>query len=112
MTDNNKDIDKLLDDFFAANRHEVADGGFTHRVMRRIPQRRNRLALMWNVLCFLLVAALFIALDGVQLVWVTLQETFIGLMEQSALADAGPVSWLIAAGVLIVLACRKIVSLA
>ena len=80
MTDNDYK-DKLLEDFFAANRHEVADDGFTRRVMHRLPQRHNRLAQAWNVLCILLVAVLFVAMDGVQLVWATLRETFIGLVE-------------------------------
>ena len=111
MTDNDYK-DKLLEDFFAANRHEVADDGFTRRVMRRLPQRHNRLAQAWNTLCILLVAALFVAMGGVQMVWATLQETFIGLVEQGAAAEIDPRSLLIAGGVLLFLAYRKIASLA
>ena len=111
MTDNDYK-DNLLEDFFAANRHEVADDGFTRRVMRRLPQRHNRLAQAWNVLCILLVAVLFVAAGGVQMVWATLQETFIGLVEQGAAAEIDPRSLLIAGGVLLFLAYRKIASLA
>ena len=75
MTDNDYK-DKFLEDFFAANRHDVADDGFTRRVMRRLPQRHNRLAQAWNTLCILLAAVLFVAAGGVQLVWATLQECF------------------------------------
>ena len=112
MTDNNDYKDKLLEDFFAANRHDVADDGFTRRVMRRLPQRHNRLAQAWNTLCILLAAVLFVAAGGVQLVWATLQETFIGLVEQGAAANVDPRSLLIAGGVLLFLAYRKIASLA
>lgn len=111
MTDNDYK-DKFLEDFFAANRHDVADDGFTRRVMRRLPQRHNRLAQAWNTLCILLAAVLFVAAGGVQLVWATLQETFIGLVEQGATADVDPRSLLIAAGVLLFLGYRKIASLA
>ena len=106
MTDNNDYKDKLLEDFFAARRHEVADNGFTRRVMRRLPQRHNRLAQVWNTL------ALFVAVGGVQVVWATLQEAFIGLVEQGATADVDPRSLLIAGGVLLFLGYRKIASLA
>lgn len=111
MTDNDYK-DKLLADFFAARRYEVADGGFTRRVMRRLPLRHNRLAGVWNSLCILLAAALFVATGGVQVVWATLQETFISLVEQSATADIDLRSLLIAGGVLLFLAYRKIASLA
>ena len=112
MTDNNDYKDKLLEDFFAARRHEVADNGFTRRVMRRLPQRHNRLAQVWNTLCILLAAAMFVAVGGVQVVWATLQEAFIGLVEQGATADVDPRSLLIAGGVLLFLGYRKIASLA
>ena len=36
MTENN---DKLLIDFFAENRQEIPDNGFTRRVMRHLPDR-------------------------------------------------------------------------
>ena len=111
MTDNDYK-DKFLEDFFAANRHDVADDGFTRRVMRRLPQRHNRLAQAWNTLCILLAAVLFVAAGGVQLVWATLQETFIGLVEQGATADVDLRSLLIAGGVLLFLGYRKIASLA
>ena len=60
----------------------------------------------------LLAAVLFVAAGGVQLVWATLQETFIGLVEQGAAANVDPRSLLIAGGVLLFLAYRKIASLA
>ena len=38
------DNDKLLRDFFAENKQEIADNGFSRRVMHHLPDRSNRLA--------------------------------------------------------------------
>ena len=38
------DNDKLLKDFFAENKREIADNGFSRRVMHHLPDRSNRLA--------------------------------------------------------------------
>ena len=38
------DNDKLLRDFFTENRQEIADRGFSRRVMHHLPDRSNRLA--------------------------------------------------------------------
>ena len=37
------DNDKLLKDFFAENKREIADNGFSRRVMHHLPDRSNRL---------------------------------------------------------------------
>ena len=42
------DNDKLLRDFFAENKQEIADNGFSRRVMHHLPDRSNRLA-FWMV---------------------------------------------------------------
>ena len=36
------DNDKLLRDFFTENRQEIADRGFSRRVMHHLPDRSNR----------------------------------------------------------------------
>ena len=61
MTENN---DKLLIDFFAENRQEIPDNGFTRRVMRHLPDRTRRISQVWvtfhagisAVLCFRRIA--------------------------------------------------------
>ena len=42
------DNDKLLKDFFAENKREIADNGFSRRVMHHLPDRSNRLARLWT----------------------------------------------------------------
>ena len=41
--------DKLLKDFFGANKQEIADNGFTNSVMRKLPETADR---SWIVLIF------------------------------------------------------------
>ena len=69
MTENN---DKLLIDFFAENRQEIPDNGFTRRVMRHLPDRTRRISQVWVTFCFTLALVLFFVFDGLQQVWGTL----------------------------------------
>lgn len=108
MTENN---DKLLENFFAERRQEVADNGFTRRVMHNLPRRSNRLARLWTAGGFTLAAVLFVMLDGIQLVGETLRETFTSTIE-SGMAQADPRSLILAVGVLLFLMYKKIASLA
>ena len=88
--------DKLLEDFFAVNRQEIADNGFTRRVMHRLPDP--------------LAVVLFVVLDGIGLIGSVLRETFAGLLENANQAD--PKSLVIAGLVLLYFIYRKIASLA
>ena len=102
--------DKLLEDFFAVNRKEIADNLFTRRVMHRLPDRSDRLARIWTALCFALAVVLFVVLDGIGLIGSVLRETFAGLLENANQAD--PKSLVIAGLVLLYFIYRKIASLA
>lgn len=84
MTEKDNDVlqekmvdEELLTAFFAPSRHmQMADGGFTGRVMRRIPEAmpvRQRLAYsLWTLLCTAACLAVFFVTDGVAL----LKESF------------------------------------
>ena len=39
--------DKLLKDFFSQNKQEIADNGFTRRVMRKLPEQADRSWVVW-----------------------------------------------------------------
>ncbi|MDP4240501.1 MAG: DUF5056 domain-containing protein [Bacteroidota bacterium] len=43
-TNNN---DKLLKDFFNGQKQEIADNGFTNRVMRQLPEQTDRGWIVW-----------------------------------------------------------------
>lgn len=108
MTEND---DKLLENFFAEKRQEVADNGFTRRVMRNLPCRDNRLARLWTAGGFTLAAVLFVLLDGIQLVWDTLRETLTSTLE-NCMVQTDPKSLALAVVVLLFLMYKKIASLA
>lgn len=103
---------KLIEKFLAPGRREIADNGFTRRVMRHLPDRREQLAKVWTWAGFALALVLFIALDGVTLLWNALRETFSNIIEQGVATDIDPKSLLIAGIVLLFLGYKKIASLA
>ena len=108
MTENN---DKLLIDFFAENRLEIPDNGFTRRVMRPLPDRTRRISQVWVTFCFTLALVLFFVFDGLQQVLGTLRETLTAAA-QSGVTELDPKSLLVAGIVLLFLLYRKICSLA
>lgn len=103
--------DKLLKQFFADNRQEIADNGFTRRVLHRLPDHSRRLSQIWTVFCFTLALVLFVAFDGLQLVLGTLRETFTSAIENGA-TQLDPKSLIVAGIVLLYFGYRKISSLA
>lgn len=105
------DNDKLLRDFFATEKKEIADKGFTHRVMRQLPNRKNRLAQIWSAFVMLIAIVLFVLLGGIDATLVTLKEVFSSMFVH-VIANLDPKSAIIAAVVLLFLATRKISTLA
>ncbi len=105
------DNDKLLRDFFADNKREIADNGFTHRVIRNLPDHSNRLANLWSAFVAAVAVALFIALGGFEAIWGTLREVLIGMIHHSE-ATLDLKSIIIAAVVLLIMAGRKVASMA
>ncbi|MBQ2950779.1 MAG: DUF5056 domain-containing protein [Prevotella sp.] len=61
MADNDNII---VERFFSEmSQTEIVDNGFSHRVMRSIPSRTERLARMWTILCIAVSVALFFIFD-------------------------------------------------
>ena len=83
------DNDKLLRDFFAENKQEIADNGFSRRVMHHLP--------VW--------------LGGLEATWGTIREVFIGMINHGT-SSLDPKSIIIAAVVLLFMATRKVASMA
>jgi hypothetical protein len=101
------DNDKLLRDFFTENRQEIADRGFSRRVMHHLPDRSNRLARIWNAF----VMAVGAVLGGPEAAWGTIREVFIGMINHGT-TSLDPKSIIIASVVLLFMAARKVASLA
>ena len=105
------DNDKLLKDFFAENKREIADNGFSRLVMHHLPDRSNRLARLWTVFVMAVGATLFVTLGGLEAVWETLKDVLIGMINHGA-TSLDPKSIIIATVVLLFMAGRKVVSMA
>ena len=69
-----EDNDSLLQQFFSeAASQQIADDGFTERVMQRLPSRMNWFVRIWNTVCIGLFAVLFIVFRGWELLAVQLE---------------------------------------
>ena len=99
------DNDKLLRDFFAENKQEIADNGFSRRVMHHLPDRSNRLARIWSAFVMTVAAALFVWLGGLEATWGTIREVFIGMINHGT-SSLDPKSIIIAAVVLLFMSTR------
>ena len=75
------------------------------------PRRSNRLARLWTAGGFALAAVLFVALDGLELLWNSLREAFTSTLADG-MTQVDPRSMAIAVVVLLYLMYRKIASLA
>ena len=98
--------EKLLKDFFTANKQEIADNGFSRRVMHRLPDRS-----IWNAAVVVAGAVLFIWMGGLEAAWGTIREVFISMINQGT-AELDPKSIIIASVVLVFMATRKVASMA
>ena len=98
------DNDKLLRDFFAENKQEIADNGFSRRVMHHLPGRSNHLARIWSAFVMTVAA-------GLEAAWGTIREVFIGMINHGT-TGLDPKSIIIAAVVLLFMATRKVASMA
>lgn len=66
-----EDNDRLIEQFMKQSRQEIADDGFTERVMRGLPERKPQydwLPTIWNAVMMTLALVLFIVFGGVGLV--------------------------------------------
>jgi hypothetical protein len=77
MTDDN---DILLKQFFQeASQQQIADNGFTERVMQHLPQHsllaahRRWLTRLWTMFCIVVFAILFVLFDGWTLLAIQLE---------------------------------------
>ena len=105
------DNDKILRNFFTENKQEIADNGFSRRVMRHLPDRNYRLARLWTAFVMIAAAVLFIWLGGLEAAWGTIREVLIGMINHGT-TSLDPKSMIIAAIVLLFMATRKVASMA
>ena len=56
--------DKLLKDFFSENKKEIADNGFTNRVMRKLPETTDRGWIVWVFTAIGMAFSLYLLLNS------------------------------------------------
>lgn len=56
--------DKLLKDFFSANKQEIIDNGFSQRVMRKLPEQADRSWIVWVFACIGISLTFFIGIEN------------------------------------------------
>ncbi len=103
--------DRLIQRFMQANKREVADNGFTRRVIRRLPRRAEWWSNVLTFVCTLLCCVLFYVYDGFGLLLRALTD-FIAT-QSYVLASGGGISlpsFLIAAVVLITIGTHRLLS--
>ena len=67
--------EELIGKFFAEQTFDVADRGFTSRVMHRLPDSSVRLNRIWTAVCAIAVVVVFILTKG----WIPLMGSLQGL---------------------------------
>ena len=56
--------DKLLKQFFSENKNEIADNGFSRRVVRQLPETADRSWIMWVFAAFGMAISLYFLLNS------------------------------------------------
>lgn len=101
--------DKLLKDFFSEHKQEIADNGFSRKVMKSLPDRNLRLLNIWTTCCGALAVILFFGLGGLQAIINVLRETFISMIQHGA-ENLNIKSLIIAGVVLLFFGVRRIMA--
>ena len=101
--------DELLKQFFSEHKQDIADNGFSRRVIKSLPGRENKLSKILVTCCGAIALILFFALDGLQAIGSVLRETFVSMIEYGA-ANIDLRSLLIAGTVLLFLGVRRIIA--
>lgn len=71
-----KTDDQLISQFMQANKHEIADNGFSRRVMHRLPMSASVMSDILNAIGIVMSIVLFIAFDGVNVILESLHSFF------------------------------------
>ena len=96
--------DKLIREFFAKQKQEIPDNGFSRRT--------GLLVKIWSVFITLVAVVLFFAYDGLQAVAGTARDIFVSMVQSGAATGIDLKSLIIAAAVLMFLGVRKAWSMA
>ena len=102
--------DKLIRSFFEDNKQEIANNGFSRKVMKRLPQNKNRIFTFLMTSIAIIIFAFFIAYDGILGIVYLFRDFYITIVQNSNIYT-DPISIIIALIVLIVLAFNRVWSM-
>lgn len=81
----NKTDDQLIQQFMQANKREIADHGFSHRVMRRLPKQIKNPSDILTLICMVVSCFLFYIFDGISLIYTSImpaiQQSTVSIIE-------------------------------
>ena len=80
-----------MQQFFNQQRFDVEDNGFSHRVMRMLPDRARRLNRLWTAVCTV-VAAFFVAGRGWKAVSGSLQGAWADISNHDLMYQLSPLT--------------------
>ena len=83
MMDNNhitNGEERILKSFFAENKAELPDDGFTERVMDSLPHTARRRNFVWTMVCGLAAVVFFLLADGADRVRIFVTNATQGVM--------------------------------
>jgi len=107
--------DILLKEFLQENKQEIADNGFSRRVMSRLPEcRAEILSTLLTILTVILAAVLFITQSGLTQLGQSLREVFQNISFNgsfSAFSSTEPWTLAVAAIVLLFMGYEKLANL-
>lgn len=102
--------EKLIKSFMLANKHEIEDNGFSHRVIRHLPRRAMWLSDMLSVICTVICCILFYVFNGFEILFRTVYE-IITSQSYHLISDVNFQSLVIATIVLIIIGVQRLCSL-
>lgn len=107
MTEND---DQLIKSFLLSRKQEIADNGFSRRVIRRLPEKAERLSDILSVTCTILCCLLFYVFNGFEILYGIICEIVTSQACQLT-GDINFQSLIIGAVVLAVIGIQRILSL-
>lgn len=102
--------DKLIKDFMLANKHEMEDNGFSHRVIRHLPQQAKWLSDILSVACTLVCCALFYIFNGFEILCRAISD-IVTSQAYYLISDTNFQSLIIATVVLVIIGMQRVCSL-
>lgn len=103
--------DKLLKQFFAEHKQEIADDGFSRRVIMHLPDRAYRISNIWVSVCTALAIILFFVFDGLRILSDLIYEVFVSGVQFFTTTNFDPKTLIIVSGVLLLLGINRLFSM-